>query len=108
MMPSAVATLLESLASAMEADFPDCPRDKYVPHVVEALLKTPLVHPLRMAALTRPEPEEHVCVAWDAVFAMARAIQKMQAAPDEIRAFAGKLREGEAEMRLTGWGWRLL
>ena len=107
MMPSAIATLLESLASAMDAGFPDCPRDKYLPHVVEALLKTPLVHPLRMVAITRPEPGEHVCVSWDAVFEMSRAIQRGKATPDEIRAFAVKLREGEAEMRLTGWGRRL-
>jgi hypothetical protein len=106
--PTAIATLLDSLATALETGFPaHVSREKYLAEIAAALAKTPLVHPLRMVAITRPEPEEHVCVPWDAVFEMSRAIQRGKATPDEIRAFAVKLREGEAEMRLTGWGWRL-
>lgn len=102
------ATLLDSLAAALETGFPaHVSREKYLAEIAAALVKTPLVHPLRMAPMPRPEPEEHPCIAWDAVQDMARRIQRAEVTADELRAFAVRLREGLPEMRRTGWGWRL-
>lgn len=108
MTPTAIATLLDSLADALTSGFPaHVPREKYTAEIAAAVYTVPLCHPLRMVPVERPEPEAHVCVAWDAVFDMARAIQRGKATPDELRAFAGRLRDGEAEMKRTGWGWML-
>lgn len=109
MTPSAVATLLDSLADAIATGFPaHVSREKYLAEIAAALYTVPLCHPLRMVPVERPDDEGRpVQVTWDAVFDMARAIQRGKATPDELRAFAGKLRDGEAEMKRTGWGWML-
>ena len=106
MMPSAVATLLESLAAAPEC--PHVPRDRYLCEIATALESVPLVHPVRNAVGERPNQDGvMVPVLVDRALVMSAAIRSGDATADALRAFAAELRAGEAEMRATGWGWIL-
>ncbi len=106
MMPSAVATLLESLAAAPEC--PHVPRERYLCEIAAAVETVPLVHPVRRAIGERPnQVGVMVPVLVDRALGMAEEIRSDAATPDALRAFAAELRAGEAEMKATGWGWIL-
>ena len=106
MMPSAVATLLESLAAAPEC--PHVPRDRYLCEIATAVESVPLVHPVRNAIGERPNQDgAPVPVLVDRALGMAADIRRGEATANTLRAFAAELRAGEAEMRATGWGWML-
>lgn len=105
-MPSAVATLLESLAAAPEC--PHVPRDRYLCEIANAVESVPLVHPIRETVGERPNQDGVMVPALvDRALVMSAAIRRGEATADELRAFAADLRAGEAEMRATGWGWML-
>ncbi len=105
-MPSAVATLLESLAAAPEC--PHVPRERYLCEIAAAVETVPLVHPVRRAIGERPNQVGVMVPALvDLALGMAEEIRSDADTPDALRAFAAELRAGEAVMRATGWGWIL-
>lgn len=82
----AAAVACEELAAALDRASAHV---ALIAHVAGRLEAVPLTHPLR---------------GWpDKVLDVARAARASEATAEGLRAFAGELRDGAAEMAATGW-----